>query len=946
MNEFAWSWNEPRPAIDPARFTEHRQETETDLQRAIRYYLEADKKALEEQEAKEEAFFAQSTVGKKLMASLEEARQREKLAQSIISKRQATEQDPVARAFATLKVLPVYLREPLSRHLSFLRKKQEADRQKGKKSWQAERYARGTLRKIFERLDRTDHRWLTPGYRSLAGRERLDDLLYLPQLNKHQIQTLATMMAAMFSSTFEKLCDGFGATDGELTMDVTLKAYQMLARMALHLHAMPPHYDALTTDKDRRNEPDTELLPGAILRLTCAEWWKRKLWLLRCEWREEQLRAACLVSRKTSPYLSQDALSEFRAQREKTRDFLKSFMLENEDGFTIDLETVYYAGVSNPVHRKAEMMATMKGLELLAEARGDRAVFLTVTCPSKYHATTENGHPNPRWNGATMRDSSDYLVNTFFAAVRKKLNRDGLRWYGIRTVEPHHDGTVHWHMMVFAHPEEIDSIVAITRDIAIQEDRHELGNDITPRFKVEYVDGSKGTPTSYIATYIGKNLDSRAVDGIDPKTGKPRVDHETGKSMAESVERAIGWARLHRVRQFQFFGIPSRQVWRELRRLASQMARNPEGPQRLKDDAMDAVLAAADAGCFATYIEKQGGVLVPRKDYLIRTAYDLADELNDYGEQSVQIYGIWSPLIGESSRVCTHPDNWKLVRRKPEPENNAHENGFDLQGGPAAPWTRGNNCPRVQETDNNGTEQPEERPAPWPQLPDGVEVNEWMRSLKRHERRALTRSLRDKQAKNSSDEMQSWTQSRKQQRPLPDNHELLAKEWRESAESLGLHIGEQQMQHLLRGGSLYVDGSIIAPQGFEIVRKPDTRPDSRITQLWQRLSRNHGVSSTEIRHNPVASYLAQLGASDPEAAARLASTLQQDQNTMKTPVTVLSDMLRAIRDAEHAQRISETTERASHKADLLRGSLTSGNKKQTETGLTNPVNEQKTRSDI
>ncbi|END2528092.1 replication endonuclease, partial [Escherichia coli] len=815
--------------------------------------------------------------------------------------------------------------------------------QKGKNARQAERYARGTLRKIFERLDRTDHRWLTPGYRSLAGRERLDDLLYLPQLNKHQIQTLATMTAAMFSSTFEKLCDGFGATDGELTMDVTLKAYQMLARMALHLHAMPPHYDALTTDKDRRNEPDTELLPGAILRLTCAEWWKRKLWLLRCEWREEQLRAACLVSRKTSPYLSQDALSEFRAQREKTRDFLKSFMLENEDGFTIDLETVYYAGVSNPVHRKAEMMATMKGLELLAEARGDKAVFLTVTCPSKYHATTENGHPNPKWNGATMRDSSDYLVNTFFAAVRKKLNRDGLRWYGIRTVEPHHDGTVHWHMMVFAHPEEIDTIVSHTRDIAIQEDRHELGDDITPRFKAEYVDGSKGTPTSYIATYIGKNLDSRAVDGIDPKTGKPRVDHETGKSMAESVERAIGWARLHRVRQFQFFGIPSRQVWRELRRLASQMARNPEGPQRLKDDAMDAVLAAADAGCFATYIEKQGGVLVPRKDYLIRTAYDLADELNDYGEQSVQIYGIWSPLIGESSRVCTHPDNWKLVRRKPEQEGSAHENGFDLQGGPAAPWTRGNNCPRVQETDNNGTEQPEERPAPWPQLPDGVEVNEWMRSLKRHERRALMRSLRDKQAKNSSDEMQNWTQSRKQPRPLPDNHELLAKEWRESAESLGLHIGEQQMLHLLRGGSLYVDGSIIAPQGFEIVRKPDTRPDSRITQLWQRLSRNHGVSSTEIRHNPVASYLEQLGASDPEAAARLASTLQQDQNTMKTPVTVLSDMLRAIRDAEHARRISETTERARRKADLLRGGLTSENKKQTETGLTNPVNEQKTR---
>ena len=913
--EYIRDWQQPRHAVG-------REGTGIPApESALSSWLDAYRVENERRQEMADAAFSATPLGNLINKSLDAQEKQDKTI-TLAGDARKQARGAVDEAMASLRLLPSYLRDPLIRHLSFLRKKQEADRQKGKKSWQAERYARGNLRKIFERLERTDHRWLTQGYRSLAGRERLDDLLYLPQLNKHQIQTLATMTAAMFSSTFEKLCDGFGATDGELTMDVTLKAYQMLARMALHLHAMPPHYEALN-----KSDPDTELLPGAILRLTCAEWWKRKLWLLRCEWREEQLRAACLVSRKTSPYLSQDALSEFRAQREKTRDFLKSFMLKNEDGFTIDLETVYYAGVSNPVHRKAEMMATMKGLELLAEARGDRAVFLTVTCPSKYHATTENGHPNPKWNGATMRDSSDYLVNTFFAAVRKKLNRDGLRWYGIRTVEPHHDGTVHWHMMVFAHPDKIETIVSHVCDIAIQEDRHELGDDITPRFKAEYVDGSKGTPTSYIATYIGKNLDSRAVDGIDPKTGKPRVDHETGKSMAESVERAIGWARLHRVRQFQFFGIPSRQVWRELRRLASQMARNPEGPQRLKDDAMDAVLAAADAGCFATYIEKQGGVLVPRKDYLIRTAYDLADELNDYGEQSVQIYGIWSPLIGESSRVCTHPDNWKLVRRKPEPEDNAHENGFDLQGGPAAPWTRGNNCPSVQETDNNGTEQPEERPAPWPQLPDGVDVNEWMRSLKRHERRALMRSLRDKQAKNSSDEMQNWTQSRKQPRPLPDNHELLAKEWRESAESLGLHIGEQQMQHLLRGGSLYVDGSIIAPQRFEIVRKPDTRPDSRITQLWQRLSRNHGVNSTEIRHNPVSSYLKQLGASDPEAAARLASAIQQDQNTMKTPVTVLSDMLRAIRDAEHAQRINETTERARHKASLLQDKGNSEKKK-------------------
>ncbi|MGK7506384.1 replication endonuclease [Salmonella enterica] len=847
--EFIRDWQQPRPAV--GREGTGIPATQSALSGWLdAYRAENERNRKQAKEENSDAAFSATPLGSLINKSLDVQEKQDK-AITLAKEARKQARGAVDEAIASLRLLPSYLRDPLIRHLSFLRKKQEADRRKGKKSWQAERYARGTLRKIFERLNRTDSRWLTPCYRSLAGRERLDDLLYLPQLNKHQIQTLATMTATMFSSTFETLCDGFGASDGELTMDVTLKAYQVLARIAFHLHIMPPHYEALRTDKDRRVAPDTELLPGAILRLTCADWWKRKLWLLRCEWREEQLRAACLVSRKASPYLSQDALSEFRAQREKTRDFLKSFMLENEDGFTIDLETVYYAGVSNPVHRKAEMMATMKGLELLAEARGDKAVFLTATCPSKYHATTENGHPNPKWNGATMRDSSDYLVNTFFAAVRKKLNRDGLRWYGIRTVEPHHDGTVHWHMMVFAHPEEIDSIVAITRDIAIQEDRHELGNDITPRFKAEYVDGSKGTPTSYIATYIGKNLDSRAVDGIDPKTGKPRVDHETGKSMAESVERAIGWARLHRVRQFQFFGIPSRQVWRELRRLASQMARNPEGPQRLKDGAMDAVLAAADAGCFATYIEKQGGVLVPRKDYLIRTAYDLADELNDYGEQGVQIYGIWSPLIGESSRVCTHPDNWKLVRRKPEAEDGARENGFDLQGGSAAPWTRGNNCPRVQETDSSGTE----RPALWPQLPDGVDVNEWMRSLKRHERRALMRSLREKLVNSGDGDTSVRVASSKQPPDIPVSP---IAEWRKLAGELGAELSDGHIQHLMKTGVLRLNGHVLEVTDGRLTHRRDRRTDQKINRIWERMSRNHGIRASEIRYNPLAYYVDML----------------------------------------------------------------------------------------
>jgi ribonuclease HI len=86
------------------------------------------------------------------------------------------------------------------------------------------------------------------------------------------------------------------------------------------------------------------------------------------------------------------------------------------------MEDVVLASASNPAHRRNEMMACVKGLELIAEMRGDCAMFYTITCPSKYHATLMNGKPNPTWDHSTVRKSSDYLVDTF-AAFRKAMHK-------------------------------------------------------------------------------------------------------------------------------------------------------------------------------------------------------------------------------------------------------------------------------------------------------------------------------------------------------------------------------------------------------------------------------------------------------------------------------------------------------------------------------------------
>ncbi|WP_433961430.1 replication endonuclease [Escherichia coli] len=105
-------------------------------------------------------------------------------------------------------------------------------------------------------------------------------------------------------------------------------------------------------------------------------------------------------------------------------------------------------------------------------------MFLTVTCPSKYHATTENVIRIPNGTGHHAR-LHDYLL-TRFCAVRKKLNRDGLR-----CMHPHGSLTMTHRALAYdglCSSEEIDTIVSHTPRYCHSEDRHEL-DDITPRFK-------------------------------------------------------------------------------------------------------------------------------------------------------------------------------------------------------------------------------------------------------------------------------------------------------------------------------------------------------------------------------------------------------------------------------------------------------------------------------
>lgn len=628
------------------------------------------------------------------------------------------------------------------------------------------RYLRETIRPCLERLERVRGSQVSASFRFMASHQGLEGLLVLPEMNQEQVKRLSTLVAAHMGMCLDAACSDLFVSD-DVKPEQIRQSWEKVAAEAMRLDVIPPAFEQLRRKKRRRKSVPYDLIPGSLARMLCADWWYRKLWQMRCEWREEQLRAVCLVNKKASPYVSYEAVIHKREQRRKSLEFFQSHELVNADGDTLDMEDVVNASSSNPAHRRNEMMACVKGLELIAEMRGDCAVFYTITCPSRFHATLNNGRPNPKWTSETVRQSSDYLVDTF-AAFRKAMHKAGLRWYGVRVAEPHHDGTVHWHLLCFMRKKDRRTLTALLRKFAIREDRAELGNNTGPRFKSELINPRKGTPTSYIAKYISKNIDGRGL--------AKEISKETGKLLRDSAEHVSAWASLHRVQQFRFFGIPGRQAYRELRLLAGQAARaqgdKKAGTPVLENARLDAVLAAADAGCFATYIMKQGGVLVPRKHHLIRTAYELNDEPGTYGDHGIRIYGIWSPIV--EGRICTHAMKWKMVRKAVDVQEATADQGA------RAPWTRGNNCPPVEKTYQTGGELPgSEEPAA---LPD-------YENMSKKELRELTARLRLVKPKRRKGYKQEITDHQR----LQLDAEL---------KSRGFDASETEVDLLLRGGSL------------------------------------------------------------------------------------------------------------------------------------------------
>lgn len=368
---------------------------------------------------------------------------------------------------------------------------------------------------------------------------------------------------------------------------------------------------------------------SAVRRFADAPWALRYTIVQIRRQQEETRRKARHVHKRLDQYVSNDAFEDHQLRAAMFRAFAQETRMVSSGGKTAYLSDLVDSSTANVDNRRAEMMTRLNGIEVVARDAGLVGLFLTMTVPGRMHAVRHTGLPNKAYDGSTVRDCQSLLARQW-KLLGARLAKAAIAFIGMRCVEPHHDGTPHWHMLAWVQPAAKDEFLRHFREVAVMGSEGDRGAFASKhRYKVVELDDEPGrTALSYVAKYVAKNI---------------------GEGMRPTV-----WASWHGIRQFQFYGAGRVTVWREARRVGEPT------------ESMVDLVEAAKGNDYAAFLW-----------HCRQTSPELAraePERNRFGEQ---VQGRVLGLDVAGGYVQTRTEAW--ARKGSEPKA-------------LTPWTRMNNC--------------------------------------------------------------------------------------------------------------------------------------------------------------------------------------------------------------------------------------------------------------
>jgi hypothetical protein len=475
------------------------------------------------------------------------------------------------------------------------------------------------------------------------------------------------------SGLFEKVRFPPGMTDG----DICDKAAECAAR-AINLAEIVPGVFVADVAALRARlaafvetwgaVPPVEKIKDApaVARMTCPIWWRRALRVAQARQLERGAVLLGYVHKRGEIYASDATVARRMEQRRRNAATLEATTAKNLDtGDEYTLAELAAVSVANPAIRRGELMTRIAGFEAVAKGLGHIAEFVTLTCPSRFHRMrqAENGRMvhNKKHDGSTPREAQQYLVRVW-GLIRAKLARMGLRVYGFRIAEPHHDACPHWHVLLFI-PRQLDALRAalprfraVFRRYALRADGEEAG---AKKYRVRFdaIDMRNGSAAGYVLKYVSKNIDGNGY--------QVQGDIEGRSDAIYPGQRVEAWASTWGIRQFQQIGGPPVGVWRELRRMKVQ----DDYPMHVNE-----AIAAADCGKnseagktaehWARFVGLMGGPVVARAALPLRVATTAPGER--INTRSGEVTTGKQTLYGEVAPGATYGVRWLELEQRRE----------------------------------------------------------------------------------------------------------------------------------------------------------------------------------------------------------------------------------------------------------------------------------------